>query len=306
MYTIAALYHFTRFDDPDAIRSPLLALCEAGKISGSLLLAREGINGTIAGPRAGVDAVLAHLRALPGCADLEWKESSSQAQPFRRLKVRVKQEIVTMGQPDVDPRAKVGHYVEPAEWNALIQSPDVAVIDTRNDYEVAIGSFDGAVNPETASFRDFPAWWEANRHRFHNKRVAMFCTGGIRCEKSTNFLLGQGAQEVYHLKGGILKYLEEVPEDDSTWQGECFVFDGRVSVGHGLREGPHRLCHACRRPILPQDTARPEYEDGVACHHCIHETTEADKTRFRERQKQMALAKARGENHIRIVHEDGS
>lgn len=304
MYTIAALYHFTRFVDPDAIRPPLLTLCEAEKISGSLLLAREGINGTIAGPRAGIDAVLAHLRALPGCADLAWKESSSQAQPFRRLKVRVKQEIVTMGQPDVDPRAKVGHYVEPAAWNALIQSPDVAVIDTRNDYEVAIGSFEGAVDPKTASFRDFPAWWEANRHRFHNKRIAMFCTGGIRCEKSTNYLLGQGVEEVYHLKGGILKYLEEIPEENSTWQGDCFVFDGRVSVGHGLREGPHRLCHACRRPILPQDTARPEYEEGVACHHCIRETTEADKARFRERQKQMALAEARGERHIRIVHED--
>lgn len=304
MYIIAALYHFTRFADPDAIRSPLLTLCEVQKISGSLLLAREGINGTIAGPRAGIDAVLAHLRALPGCADLEWKESSSQAQPFRRLKVRVKQEIVTMGQPDVDPRAKVGHYVEPAAWNALIQSPDVAVIDTRNDYEVAIGSFEGAVDPKTASFRDFPAWWEANKHRFHNKRIAMFCTGGIRCEKSTNYLLGQGVEEVYHLKGGILKYLEEIPKENSTWQGDCFVFDGRVSVGHGLREGPHRLCHACRRPILPQDTARSEYEEGVACHHCVLETTEADKARFRERQKQMSLAEARGERHIRIVHED--
>ena len=179
----------------------------------------------------------------------------------------------------------------------------MAVIDTRNDYEVAIGTFDGAVDPQTATFRDFPAWWEENRHRFHNKRIAMFCTGGIRCEKSTNYLLGQGVEEVYHLKGGILKYLEEVPEDQSTWRGECFVFDGRVSVGHGLKEGPHRLCHACRRPILPEDMNRPEYEEGVACHHCVGETSDDDKARFRERQKQMALAEARGERHIKIVHE---
>ncbi len=304
MYTIAALYHFTRFDDPAAIQGPLLALCEAEKISGSLLLAQEGVNGTIAGPRAGIDAVLAHIQGLPGCGDLEWKESTAASQPFRRLKVRLKKEIVTMGQPDVDPVARVGHYVDPAEWNELIQSPDVAVIDTRNDYEVAIGTFQGAIDPKTDSFRDFPAWWEKNKHRFHNKRIAMFCTGGIRCEKSTNYLLGQGVDDVYHLKGGILKYLEEVPPEDSTWNGECFVFDGRVSVGHGLREGPHLLCHACRRPILPEDTRRSEYEQGVSCHLCTHETTERDKERFRERQKQMALAEARGTTHIKVVHED--
>ncbi|MBY6156039.1 oxygen-dependent tRNA uridine(34) hydroxylase TrhO [Pseudooceanicola nitratireducens] len=298
MYTIAALYHFTRFQDPAALQGPLKDLCLSQGVTGSLLLAGEGINGTIAGSRAGIDAVLAHIRALPGCADLEWKESSAQEQPFGRMKVRLKKEIVTMGQPDVDPRARVGHYVDPADWNALIQSPDVAVIDTRNDYEVAIGTFEGAVDPKTESFRDFPAWWEANKDRFHNKRIAMFCTGGIRCEKSTNFLIGQGVEDVYHLKGGILKYLEEVPQEDSTWQGECFVFDGRVSVGHGLAEGPHKLCHACRRPILPEDRARPEYEEGVSCHLCIDETSEADKTRFRERQKQIALAKARGEQHL--------
>ncbi len=298
MYTIAALYHFTRFQDPAALQGPLKDLCLSQGVAGSLLLAGEGINGTIAGSRAGIDAVLAHIRALPGCADLEWKESSAREQPFGRMKVRRKKEIVTMGQPDVDPRARVGHYVDPADWNALIQSPDVAVIDTRNDYEVAIGTFEGAVDPKTESFRDFPAWWEANKDRFHNKRIAMFCTGGIRCEKSTNFLIGQGVEDVYHLKGGILKYLEEVPQEDSTWQGECFVFDGRVSVGHGLAEGPHKLCHACRRPILPEDRARPEYEEGVSCHLCLDETSEADKTRFRERQKQIALAKARGEQHL--------
>lgn len=298
MYTIAALYHFTRFADPDALRVPLLELCRAQSVKGTLLLAHEGINGTIAGPRAGIDSVLAFIRALPGCADLEWKEATASQPPFGKMKVRLKKEIVTMGQPDVDPRARTGHYVEPQDWNDLIRSDDVVVIDTRNDYEVSIGTFDGAIDPKTASFRDFPTWWEQNKHRFHNKRVAMFCTGGIRCEKSTNYLLGQGVEDVYHLKGGILRYLEEVPPEDSTWKGECFVFDNRVSVGHGLVEGPHQLCHGCRRPILPQDRDRPEYEHGVSCHQCIHETSEADKARFRERQKQITLARARGEEHI--------
>lgn len=283
------------------MRGPLLDLCLAQEVKGSLLLAREGINGTIAGPRAGIDAVLAHIRALPGCSDLEWKEATATDAPFGRMKVRLKKEIVTMGQPDVDPKARVGNYVEPEDWNDLIRSDDVVVIDTRNDYEVAIGTFEGAIDPETSSFREFPAWWEANKDRFHNKRVAMFCTGGIRCEKSTNFLLGQGVEDVYHLKGGILRYLEEVPEQDSSWQGECFVFDNRVSVGHGLKEGPHELCHGCRRPLLPEDKSRPEYEAGVSCHMCIHETSEADKARFRERQKQMQLARARGADHLGTI-----
>ncbi len=298
MYTIAALYHFTRFPDPDALRPALHELCRAQSVKGTLLLAQEGINGTIAGPRAGIDAVLAHIRALPGCSDLEWKEATSDNPPFGKMKVRLKKEIVTMGQPDVDPRANVGNYVEPEDWNALIRSDDVVLIDTRNDYEVAIGTFEGAIDPNTASFRDFPAWWEQNKERFHNKRVAMFCTGGIRCEKSTNYLLGQGVEDVYHLKGGILRYLEETPPEDSTWQGECFVFDNRVSVGHGLVEGPHKLCHGCRRPILPEDVKRPEYEHGVSCHRCINETSEQDKSRFRERQKQIQLARARGEEHL--------
>jgi UPF0176 protein len=293
MYTIAALYHFTRFEDPIAIKPALLDLCVAQGVKGTLLLAGEGVNGTIAGPRAGIDAVIAHLRSLPGCAALEWKEATSEVPPFPRMKVRIKREIVTMGQPDVDPASKVGNYVSAADWNALIQSPDVAVIDTRNDYEVAIGTFEGAVDPKTKSFGEFPEWWEQNKDRFHNKRIAMFCTGGIRCEKSTNYLLGQGVEEVYHLKGGILKYLEEVPEDDSTWNGECFVFDARVSVGHGLREGPHVLCHGCRQPILPADMQRPEYEHGVSCHNCVDQTTEWDKDRFRERQKQIRLSEAR-------------
>ena len=298
MFTIAALYHFTRFDDPAALREPLLSLCRDAGIRGTLLLAPEGINGTVAGTRDSIDAILAHIRELPGCTNLDWKESSASEMPFQRMKVRLKKEIVTMHRPDIDPRARVGHYVEPADWNALIADPDVVVIDTRNDYEVAIGQFNGAVDPETRSFGEFPAWWRQNHDRFQGKRIAMYCTGGIRCEKSTNYLLGEGIEQVYHLKGGILKYLEEVPESDSLWSGDCFVFDGRVSVGHGLREGPHTLCFACRRPLAPNDLTHPAYEPGVACHNCGDETTEADKTRFRERQKQVALAKERGQEHF--------
>ncbi|MCL7465241.1 rhodanese-related sulfurtransferase [Phaeovulum sp. NW3] len=298
MYIVAALYHFTRFADPAALRGPLLALAEGEGVRGSLLLAPEGINGTIAGPRAGIDAVIAHIRALPGCAGLEWKESTAAEMPFGRMKVRLKREIVTMGQPAVDPRAAVGHYVQPQDWNALISAPDVVVIDTRNDYEVAIGTFEGAVDPGTRSFRDFPRWWQDNAHRFHNKRVAMFCTGGIRCEKSTNYLLSQGVEDVFHLKGGILKYLEDVPEMESLWRGDCFVFDGRVSLRHGLKQGDYDSCHACRRPVSPADKAHPSFEQGVSCPHCIGEYSDADRTRFRERERQMRLAVQRGERHL--------
>jgi UPF0176 protein len=298
MYTIAALYHFTRFTDPAALRDGILKTCIDNQITGTLLLAAEGINGTIAGSAVGIDATIAKLRSLPGCEDLEWKVSHSEDPPFGRMKVRLKKEIVTMGQPDVDPIAKVGNYVDPADWNALISAPDVAVIDTRNDYEVAIGSFKGAIDPETKSFGEFPEWWERNKHRFHNKKVAMFCTGGIRCEKSTNFLLGQGVKDVFHLKGGILKYLENVPKEDSKWDGSCFVFDNRVSVEHGLKEGPHHLCYACRRPITSLDMELPSYESGVSCVHCVDETSERDKGRFRERQKQIALSAKRGEKHF--------
>lgn len=297
MFTVAALYHFTRFSDPDALRPPLALLCKQHDIRGTILVAGEGINGTIAGTHDGIDAVLSHIRTLPGCAALDHKESHASEMPFKRMKVRLKREIVTMRQPNVDPLAGTGHYVSPQEWNDLIGRDDVAVIDTRNDYEVAIGTFEGAIDPKTKSFGDFPSWWEANKERFHNKKIAMFCTGGIRCEKSTNYLLGQGVEDVFHLKGGILKYLEEVPEDQSRWDGECFVFDGRVSVGHGLKEGPHRLCFACRRPIQPEDVKRDEYEAGVQCHHCIDEYSQEDRARFRERQRQMVLARARVRSH---------
>jgi len=290
MIVVAALYHFTRFDDPAALRGPLLDLCELHGLRGTLLLAREGINGTIAGSRAGIDAALAHIRALPDCADLAHKESPAASLPFARMKVRMKREIVTMGQPDVDPRARVGAYVAPADWNALILSPDVAVIDTRNDYEVAIGTFTGAVDPDIRTFRDFPAWWRANKDAYKGKRIAMFCTGGIRCEKSTNFLIGEGVPEVFHLKGGILKYLEDIPKDESLWQGACFVFDQRVSVTHGLAIGGHLTCFACRRPLEPADRQRPEYEEGARCHHCVDEYAETQRAGFRERHRQYQRA----------------
>lgn len=298
MLIVAALYQFTRFPDPRALKPGLLETCQAHGVKGSLLLAPEGVNGTIAGTRDGIDAVLAAIRALPGCEGLEWKESFAETMPFGRMKVKLKREIVTMGQPDVDPLARVGNYVSARDWNALIADPDTVVIDTRNDYEVAIGTFKGAVDPGTRAFGEFPDWWQAHREDFAGKRIAMFCTGGIRCEKSTNYLLGQGLNEVYHLKGGILKYLEEVPEAESLWQGQCFVFDDRVSVGHGLQPGGLTSCGACRRPVAVEDRAHPGFEEGVACPACLGEYSASDRERFRERQRQMVLAAKRGEPHL--------
>ncbi|MBJ3763300.1 rhodanese-related sulfurtransferase [Maribius pontilimi] len=296
MVTVAAFYTFVTLDAPDARRGPLRALAEAEGVRGSILLAGEGVNGTIAGPRAGVAAVLDHIRSWPDCGALDWKESTAEATPFGRLKVRLKREIVTMGAA-IDPDL-VGDYVSPADWNALIRDPEVALIDTRNAYEVAIGSFPGAIDPGTDAFGDFPGWWAANRDRLAGKRIAMFCTGGIRCEKSTAFLKAEGVADVHHLQGGILKYLEEVPEVDSLWQGECFVFDQRVSVGHGLAQGSATLCHACRRPLTTEDRARPEFEDGVRCHRCADAFTEDQRARFRERHRQVLLAEARGAAHL--------
>jgi UPF0176 protein len=300
---VAALYKFTPFPDPEALRAPLLAACEAAGIKGTLLLAREGINGTIAGTDNALAAVLDTIRALPGCADLDVKFSDAPAMPFYRMKVRVKREIVTMGEPDIDPTLSAGHYVDPHDWNALIADPDTVVIDTRNDYEVAVGTFAGAVDPRTPTFRDFPTWFREHREELLDgkKRVAMFCTGGIRCEKSTSFLRAQGIEEVYHLKGGILKYLEQVPEDQSLWEGECFVFDERVTVRHGLEQGTFQLCRACRRPLDAEALAHPHYEDGVSCPACIHERTPEQRAGYAERQRQEALAKARGELHVGAV-----
>lgn len=295
---IAALYHFTKFSDYKKLQDPLRKICNSEGIKGSLLIAYEGINGTISGSRSGIDAVLKHIRSMPGCSDLEHKESFASEIPFKRMKVKLKKEIVTMGQPHIDPTLNVGNYIEPSDWNNLISQDDVIVIDTRNDYEVAIGSFDGAIDPETKSFGEFPEWWEENRSKYQDKRVAMFCTGGIRCEKSTNFLLNEGVKDVYHLKGGILKYLEEVPEKNSKWNGECFVFDSRVSVKHGLEEGIYNLCYACRMPLAPDDFKKEEFEKGVSCHLCIDSNDDERKERFRERQYQVELADKRGKHHI--------
>ncbi|MDB4839346.1 rhodanese-related sulfurtransferase [Amylibacter sp.] len=295
---VAALYHFTKFSDYKKLQDPLRKICNSEGIKGSLLIAYEGINGTISGSRSGIDAVLKHIQSMPGCSDLEHKESFASEIPFKRMKVKLKKEIVTMGQPHIDPTLNVGNYIEPSDWNNLISQDDVIVIDTRNDYEVAIGSFDGAIDPETKSFGEFPEWWEENRSKYQDKRVAMFCTGGIRCEKSTNFLLNEGVKDVYHLKGGILKYLEEVPEKNSKWNGECFVFDSRVSVKHGLEEGIYNLCYACRMPLAPDDFKKEEFEKGVSCHLCIDSNDDERKERFRERQYQVELADKRGKHHI--------
>ncbi len=301
MISVAALYRFSRFDDPAALRAPLLAACDGQGIKGTILLAREGINGTIAGTGAGIAAVLAHIRTLPGCADIEVKYSSAATMPFHRMKVRLKREIVTMGQPDIDPLADVGHYVAPADWNALIDAPDTIVIDTRNDYEVKIGSFSGAIDPKTRSFSEFPDWFRANRAEIGTKKVAMFCTGGIRCEKATAFLKAEGIDQVYHLKGGILKYLEHVPPAESRWQGECFVFDERVAVGHGLAPGTHDLCRACRMPISAEDRQSPDYVKGVSCPACAATRDADQRAGYAERHRQVKLAKDRGEAHVGAV-----
>lgn len=304
---VAALYKFTPFSDPAALREPLLAACEEVGVKGTLLLANEGINGTIAGTDNAIAAVLDHIRSLPGCADTEVKFSHAPEMPFHRMKVRLKREIVTMGQPDIDPRHSVGRYVDPQDWNALISDPDTVVIDTRNDYEVAVGTFEGAVDPATRSFRDFPEWFRTHREELLSgkKRVAMFCTGGIRCEKSTSFLRAEGIEDVFHLKGGILKYLEEVPPEESKWQGDCFVFDERVTVRHGLEPGEYGLCRACRRPVSSEDIAHEHFEEGVSCPHCIDERTEEQRARYRERQRQEALARQRGTHHVGATLTDG-
>lgn len=295
-YVVAALYRFTPLDAYESYRDPLFALCEGKSITGTLLLAKEGINGTIAGSREAIDAVLARLRTLPGCEDLDVKESYSHVSPFVRLKVKLKREIVTMGVEDIDPRTTVGTYVTPENWNDVISDPDTVVVDTRNDYEVAIGTFKGAVNPETESFRQLPGWADANLPEDKNTKIAMFCTGGIRCEKSTALLKQRGYENVFHLQGGILKYLETVPEQQSLWDGECFVFDRRVSVGHELKPGPYQLCATCREPFLSGEGA-----GGYARHVCeVCDETVDDRTRQRAlaRQRQIELAYARGDKHL--------
>ena len=297
-YIVCALYKFVRLDDHESLRRPLLELMLDETVRGTVLLATEGINGTIAGTRHGVDRVLDWLRQVPGLSPLDCKESESQELPFKRSRVKLKKEIVTMGVEGIDPQHAAGTYIEPQDWNALISDPEVLVIDTRNDYECEVGSFAGAVNPQTESFREFPAYTKQALNKHIHKKVAMFCTGGIRCEKSTAYLREQGFEEVYHLRGGILNYLENVPESDSLWRGECFVFDDRVTVNHQLEPGSYDQCHGCRRPITEQDKQSEYYIAGAQCPKCHSELTEDQKQRFLEREKQMQLARARGEAHI--------
>lgn len=295
---VCALYRFAELNDYQNLRQPLLDLMLTNDVHGTLLLAREGINGTIAGSREGINAVRAWLARDPRFDGIDYKESFVDIQPFKRTKVKLKKEIVTMGVEGIDPKRTVGTYVEPEAWNDLISDPEVLLIDTRNQYEVEIGTFERAVNPVTDTFREFPQYvkehLDPNRHR----KVAMFCTGGIRCEKSTAYLKEQGFEEVYHLKGGILNYLETVPEEQSLWRGECFVFDDRVTVNHKLERGQYDQCHACRRPITEADKQRPEYRRGVSCHQCSGTLTDEQRARFAERERQVRLAKARGEAHV--------
>jgi len=299
---VAAFYGFTAMAELPVLQAELRALAEAGGVRGTILLADEGVNGTISGPEAGVQAVLARLRQLPGLNGLEAKFSEALQQAFHRLKVRIKREIVTMGCPTVKPAEQVGTYVPPQQWDALIRDPEVLVVDTRNAYEVAVGTFEAAIDPGTESFREFPAWVERELRPLVEQRqpkaIAMFCTGGIRCEKSTAYLLQQGFENVHHLQGGILRYLEEMPEQVSSWQGECFVFDQRVSVNHQLEPGRYSLCHACGLPLSPADRELPSYREGVSCLHCLDRFSDADRERFAERQHQMRLARERGEQHI--------
>jgi len=295
---VAALYKFVTLDDYEALREPLAQCCKNAGVKGSLLLAREGINGTIAGTRKGIDDVLDYLRSDPRMAELEHKESIDEQQPFHRLKVKLKKEIVTIGIDSVNPNKVVGHYVKPKDWNNVISDPEVLVLDTRNDYEVAIGTFKGAVDPKTDSFREFPDFVEQNYDPSKHKKVAMFCTGGIRCEKASSYMLEQGFDEVYHLEGGILKYLEEVDPNESLWEGECYVFDNRISVNHHLEKGTYSMCHGCRLPITDEDKLSPLYEQGVSCPKCHDALTDDQRERFRERQKQVQLAKQRNQTHI--------
>lgn len=295
---VAALYRFVRLENYADLREPLLNLCEARGVRGTLLLAHEGINGTISGTKQAVAEVLAFLRSDDRLADLDCKFSYNRERPFLRMKVKLKNEIVTMGRSDIDPNYCVGRYASPEQWNALVDDPDCLVIDTRNDYEVEIGTFQGAVNPNTTSFREFPDWVEKNLDPTKHKKVAMFCTGGIRCEKSTSLLVSLGFEDVWHLKGGILNYLEKTPQEQTRWDGECFVFDSRVSVDHQLQKGRYDQCYACRFPIDEAQKASALYVPGVSCPRCHDAHSEEQKQRFRERQKQISLARARGEAHI--------
>lgn len=296
--TVAALYHFVILDNYEEMKDVLHQKMIELEVKGTLLLAKEGINGTVAGTQSSVDQLLDWIKSDTRLATLRYKFSYDEEMPFYRTRVKLKKEIVTMGVEGIDPNQVVGTYVAASDWNALISDADVTLIDTRNDYETKIGTFKNAIDPHTDSFRQFPEYMKNNHDPKKNKKVAMFCTGGIRCEKSTAYLKELGYEEVYHLQGGILKYLEEVPEEESLWLGECFVFDNRVSVNHQLEKGQYDMCHGCRLPISEEDKKSPYYQQGVCCHNCHDSISDKQKQRFQEREKQMQLATDRGESHI--------
>ncbi|MEZ9538092.1 rhodanese-related sulfurtransferase [Shewanella sp. 10N.286.51.B8] len=295
---VCVLYKFVALPHFESIKAPLLAHMEQQEIKGTLLLASEGINGTVAGSQQSIDSLLAWLASQDGLNEIVYKLSFDDNMPFYRTKVKLKKEIVTMGVEGIDPREVVGTYVKPKDWNKLISDPEVLLVDTRNDYEVQIGTFKNAVNPVTETFREFPQYVKENLDPTKHKKVAMFCTGGIRCEKSTAYLKEQGFDEVYHLEGGILKYLEEVNQEQSLWQGECFVFDNRVAVNHDLDKGIYDQCNACRMPITQEEMQTPAFVQGVSCPHCIDKISDEQRQRFIERERQVQLAKQRGEAHI--------
>jgi len=295
---VCALYRFVDLVNYEEIQTPLLNIMNANQVKGTLLLASEGINGTIAGDQEGIDNVLNWLKSNPCLTDLTAKFSFDTENPFYRTKVKLKKEIVTLGVEGIDPNRVVGTYVKPKDWNALISDPEVLLVDTRNDYEISIGTFKNAIDPKTTNFREFPRYVKENLDPKKHKKVAMFCTGGIRCEKSTAYLKEQGFGEVYHLEGGVLKYLEEVPESETMWEGECFVFDNRVSVNHQLEKGQYDQCHGCRLPITEEDKKSDKYMQGVSCHQCHDSLSEQQKLRFLEREKQIRLSQERGQAHI--------
>jgi UPF0176 protein len=297
-FLVIALYKFVDLPDYKEKRQPLLDFCQDRNVTGSILLAREGINGTIAGSKENIMAFIDFLKSDPRLASLEYKESWCDEQPFLRTKVRLKKEIVTLGVPEANPNVQVGKYVKPEDWNDLISDPDVVIVDTRNDYEVEIGTFKGAKNPKTESFREFPEYVKKNLDPKRHKKVAMFCTGGIRCEKASSYMLHQGFKEVYHLQGGILKYLEKVPSEKSLWKGECFVFDQRVSVKAKLVPGTYKLCYACQFPVSPEDMKSSLYKEGISCPRCHDQLTAEKRRRVEERERQMKLAKKRGQKHL--------
>ncbi|WP_395343720.1 rhodanese-related sulfurtransferase [Ningiella sp. W23] len=297
-FLVCALYKFVTLENYKSLREPLRDFMESRQIKGTILLANEGLNGTVSGGQRDIQALLDYLNEDARISPVSHKESWHSEQPFYRTKVKLKKEIVTMGIEGIDPRKTVGTYVKPSDWNALISDPDVTVIDTRNDYEIDIGTFKHAINPHTDSFREFPEYVEKSLDPGKHKKVAMFCTGGIRCEKSTAYLKEQGFDEVYHLEGGILKYLEDVPKEDSLWEGDCFVFDNRVAVNHDLEQSDYDQCYGCRLPITEEDKKTDEYERGVSCPKCYGSHSEEQLARFREREKQVNLAKARSQEHV--------